>query len=172
MPPNRKIQLRNGFTLIEVMITVLVLSIGILGVAGMQSVGIKESQNAYFRTQASILANDIIERLYANRDESHAETGNVYESTGSSLGSCNNTCSAAELAAFDLVEWREAIINSRLPSGVGRVSRLNSVVNDDGDIVGAIYRIEIFWDEDRDGQLANNCDMAASDGCIRVVVHV
>ena len=42
----------HGFTLIEVMVTVFILSVGILGVAGMQAVSVRESGNTYHRTQA------------------------------------------------------------------------------------------------------------------------
>ena len=56
-----------GFTLVEVLVAVFVLAIGILGMAGMQAVGVRESQNTYYRTQADMLANDIIDRMRANR---------------------------------------------------------------------------------------------------------
>ncbi len=54
---------QRGFTLIEVMIAVLVLSIGLLGLAGLQVTALRNNQTAFLRTQAAILSGDIIERM-------------------------------------------------------------------------------------------------------------
>jgi len=56
----------SGFTLIEVLIAVLVLGIGLLGVAGLQSVALSMNQGSYVRTQATVLARDIADRMRAN----------------------------------------------------------------------------------------------------------
>jgi type IV pilus assembly protein PilV len=58
----------TGFSLIEVLIALLVLSIGLLGLAMLQIQGFKFIGNSYQRTQATILANDIIDRIRANRE--------------------------------------------------------------------------------------------------------
>ena len=75
----------SGFTLIEVLVAILILGIGILGMAGMQAMSVRESQNTYFRTQADMLAYDIVDRMRANRGE--AATTAAYVSDGSAPGS-------------------------------------------------------------------------------------
>jgi type IV pilus assembly protein PilV len=57
----------RGFTLLEMLVALLVLSFGLLGMAGLQATGLRNNSNAYHRTQASVIALDIIERMRANR---------------------------------------------------------------------------------------------------------
>ena len=56
----------SGFTLLEVMIAVFVLAVGLLGVAGMQMIGLRNNNSAALRTQAVFLAQDIADRMRAN----------------------------------------------------------------------------------------------------------
>lgn len=58
----------SGFTLIEVLITVVILSIGLLGMAGIQIQGLRGTTGSAVRSQATILANDIAERIRMNTD--------------------------------------------------------------------------------------------------------
>ncbi len=58
----------SGLSLIEILITVVVLSIGLLGIAGMQAFGMRYSHDSYARSQATMLANELIERMHANPD--------------------------------------------------------------------------------------------------------
>ncbi len=60
-------QNQQGFSLIEVMVTMLIVSIGLLGIAGIIMTSLKNSQSSYGRSQATLLANDIIDRMRANR---------------------------------------------------------------------------------------------------------
>lgn len=57
----------HGFTLIEVLVTMLILSIGLMGIAGLQAVSLKMNQSAHLSSQATFLAYDIIDRMRANR---------------------------------------------------------------------------------------------------------
>ena len=57
----------RGFSLVEALVALLVLSIGLLGIAGLQLTGMRNNQAAYLRSQAVVLADDILERMRANR---------------------------------------------------------------------------------------------------------
>ncbi len=59
-------QRQYGFSLLEVLIALLVLSIGLLGLAGLQTLGLKFNMQSYQRTQAALLAYDIVDRMRAN----------------------------------------------------------------------------------------------------------
>jgi|TARA_B110000240_G_C13428330_1_gene422572 type IV pilus assembly protein PilV len=61
--------LNSGFTLIEVLITLIVFSIGLLGLANLQGQSINSSYNAHLRTQATSLASSMIDRMRANRQQ-------------------------------------------------------------------------------------------------------
>jgi type IV pilus assembly protein PilV len=57
---------QRGFTLVEVLVTIIVMAIGILGVAGLQLAGMRSNHSAYLRTQATIAASDLIDRMRAD----------------------------------------------------------------------------------------------------------
>ncbi len=149
--------LRNqaGATLMEVLISLLILAIGLLGMSGLQTVSLRNTQSAYLRTQASLNSNDIVERVRANLQA--AETGNYDGIAGSATAACNTPagCTSAELAANDIAEWKAALA-ADLPAGAGTVC--NDSTPEDGtpaapacDGIGSLYAVKIWWDEDRDG---------------------
>lgn len=101
----------RGLTLIEVLVAVLVLSIGLLGMGALISVGIKNNQSAYFRTQATVLAYDILDRMRANRNAAQAGGYNVAVGAGAAGAGQANT---------DLTEWKNAL--ALLPGGDGGIA--------------------------------------------------
>lgn len=146
---------QSGTTLLEVLVALLILAIGLLGMLGLQTTSLRNTQSAYLRTQATILAEDIADRMRANRQG----TGSgAYDSASGLLNSsCNTTagCSAVAMAGHDLAQWQNAV-SGDLPSGAGRVC-VDSTP-DDGtpgapacDGSGSGYAIKIWWDDDRDG---------------------
>ncbi len=139
-----------GFTLLEVLVALLILSIGVLGLASLQFTGIKSNREVYYRTQAAILAQDIVGRLQANHQGNYL----MAASSGDAIRCQTPTgCSGEQLAADDLSLW-SAAIEARLPSGEGRVC-LDSSPND-GDSAdqpacdggGGIYAVKIWWGGD------------------------
>jgi type IV pilus assembly protein PilV len=101
----------QGFTLMEVMIAVLVLSLGLLGLAGLQATSLKANTSAAARGQATLLAYDIIDRMRANRDAALAGTYNNTVGTAPTSGGSNcqangADCDANAIAAYDLNQWK------------------------------------------------------------------
>jgi type IV pilus assembly protein PilV len=96
-----------GVGMIEVLITVLILAVGLLGVVAMQLTAKRNSYEATQRSIANSVARDIIERIRSNPDEIASYV--VDDLGGSSLvepTSCNTSvCTTAELAVRDLYEW-------------------------------------------------------------------
>jgi len=120
----------RGSTLIEVLIALLVLSVGLLGMAGLQTLAMRSSHDAYLRTQATMLAVDMVEGLKASGPH---EAG-----LGNALG-----------------DWQQAV--TALPAGEGQIC-LDSTP-DDGtpvspacDGLGSLHAVKVWWDADRDGQ--------------------
>ena len=70
--PNR-INRQSGLTLLEVMITVVILSLGLLGLAGLQMTGLKNNRNAYYNTVAAQVAQDLAERIKADQAGANAK---------------------------------------------------------------------------------------------------
>jgi len=121
-----------GFSLIEILISMLVLGIGILGMAALQLNSMKFNQTAAVRTQATFLAYDMSDRLRSNRAKARAgayDTGlDGVAPTGSSI------------TAIDLQQWKLAL-DTQLPAGAGAIER-------DGNVV----RITVQWSEGRIGE--------------------
>lgn len=107
-------QKQKGFSLLEILITLVIISFGLLGIAGVIVNSLKNNQSSYSRSQASLLANDIIDRMRANRTT--AETSPYpYNLT------ISGTPSGSGVVLNDLTEWR-ASLASAMPSGTGSVS--------------------------------------------------
>ena len=100
----------RGFTLVEALVALLALSIGLLGVAGLQLAGLKANLSASWRSQGTYLAYDIIDRMRANRDNRAAYVTGLGAAAG-----------GATTAAKDLVSWKSHL-SSTLPGGDGTVA--------------------------------------------------
>jgi type IV pilus assembly protein PilV len=116
----------QGFSLIEVLIALAVLSIGLLGLADLHTTTLRVNDGAYLRTQANVLAYNIIDRMRANA--SSAVNGDYNIGFGDSVTTqqCtgpDSACTPAELAEADLYAWTSALRDSSngLPRGQGSV---------------------------------------------------
>ena len=97
----------RGFSLIEVLVALLVLSIGLLGLAALQTTSLQYNTGSYFRTQATFLAYDILDRMRANSGAVVDSDGNGYDQPTSSAVTitvnCDTTsCTSADLATYDV----------------------------------------------------------------------
>jgi len=149
---------QSGFTLTEVLVAVLVLSIGLVGVAGLQAVSLQNNQSAFMRSQASALAYDLADRMRSNVPSA---LGGLYDPTAAGMASgCSSTsgCTPQDMAENDLAEWN-ATIATYLPMGQGFVC-IDSTPDDgtgSGDAqcdgAGTLFAVKIWWDDDRDGTI-------------------
>ena len=111
-----KITINSGFSLIEVMVAVLLLSFGMLGIAALQISTKSLTYDSFQRTVATQLTQDIIERIRVNPEESattYAGTYSYNDSRTKPSPDCGAvSCTSAELAVFDLWEWRESLLGA------------------------------------------------------------
>ncbi|MBF0460567.1 MAG: type IV pilus modification protein PilV [Magnetococcales bacterium] len=139
----------SGFTLIEILITLLVLSVGLLGLAMLQTRTIQATHSAYLRSQASWLAYDILERMRANLPAAQAGAYVTNYGVTYPLTDCLTvTCSTAQMTAFDLYQWKSDLA-ARLSAGDGAVA-LNTV-----NATTQIFTISVRWDDKRTGLAAS-----------------
>ena len=142
---------QTGFTLIEVLITMVILSIGLLGIAGMQAAGLRNNHSAYTMTQASNLAMDMIDRIRANSTAAADYVGfDSNTSVTANPGCISAGCTPAQLAEFDKFQWSqplEAADKPVLPDGRG-------VITQNGDEL----IVTILWHEAAyQGMTPNKC---------------
>lgn len=111
---------QSGMGMIEVLVALLVLAIGLMGVLGMETRGLQSNQAGYYQSQAMFLAQDILERIRANRE---AIDSYVIDFGAGSTGDCQTdtaTCKPTEMAASDLYYWKQSL-KDLLPSGDGKI---------------------------------------------------
>lgn len=100
----------------EILVTVVVISVGLLGVAALHTLSLRNGQYAHSRSQATSFANDIIDRMRANRDVAVTTTAYVI-----AIGTAAKT-TPTTLAEQDLKAWKDAL-KQALPSGDGSVAQ-------------------------------------------------
>jgi type IV pilus assembly protein PilV len=115
----------RGFTLVEGLIALLVVSIGLLGIAALYVETLQSGRSAQFRTQAVSIAADLADRIRANRVPVDAYTGVGLNAR----------------ATADLNEWH-ALVATQLPEGDGEVRFLVGTAT-----TPASYTIRVIWTE-------------------------
>lgn len=154
----------KGVSLIEVLIVMIIIAVGMLGLAGMQMVSIKQTTNSALQTQAMLLADDIVERMRANRNALFNGPSITAANYGKSIGSSFPTSAAAScssalgctpelMATADLAAWSTMIQNS-LPVDASRLSSDTFICLDrnaddaaDCDGGGSTFLIQLAWNE-------------------------
>lgn len=145
----------KGFTLLEVLVATVILAVGLLGISGLQVTGMRSNHSALMRSQATLLAYDMSDRMRANAEG--VSNGDYDKPTATASAACNTTtgCASDKMADNDMFLWSADITNT-LPTGEGVVCLDSSP--DDGtsstanacDGAGSSYVIKIWWRDSRD----------------------
>ncbi len=96
---------QKGILLIEVLLSILIFSFGILGLVGLQAVSIQNSANAEARNTASALANDIVSQMWVRQTSATSDAG----------------------LSADIASWKTRVSSSTLPNASGDVSVSNNL---------------------------------------------
>ena len=134
----------TGFSLIEVLVANVVLSIGVLGVSVLQTTSNVMTESSMHRAQASALAVEIVERMRVNTSE--AKSGNYNISALPTLTSdCSGVvdCTTGQMKDHDLRVWSARVVDL-LPSGTATIS---STV--DSGTVPVDITVTMQWDDSR-----------------------
>ena len=106
---------QKGFSLIEVLVALLILSIGLLGLAALQTTSLQYNTGSYLRTQATFLAYDILDRMRANSAAVADADGTGYDQPTSTAISfpvnCDlSQCTSSQLASYDVRKWYDRAV--------------------------------------------------------------
>jgi type IV pilus assembly protein PilV len=134
----------KGFSLIEVLVAVLVLAIGLLGVAALQINATRANQSAELRSQASMLAYFILDAMRANREAAISGAYNTESYPEHKL--CEAPSSPSTLAEKDQEAWLKALKHNLVdqPSTCGEIA-----CNID------TCTVKVYWDDSRAGGASN-----------------
>jgi type IV pilus assembly protein PilV len=115
---------QSGFSLLEVLVALLILSVGLLGLAGLQGRGLHDNNQALIRSRAVQCAEDILDRMRSNRTNAvgyEINLGTPDLDTRLDRGDLESALSGyAGIVRTDLVEWKNNLANS-LPEGDGSI---------------------------------------------------
>lgn len=103
--PASRQQSQVGMMLIEVMVSILIFSIGILGLVGLQTVATQNAASAEYRTIAATLANDMVAQMWIKKTANPSSAG----------------------ISSDITTWKTKVTNSILPNASGAVTRTNGL---------------------------------------------
>jgi len=125
-----------GSSMIEILVAVFILAVGLLGLASLQMISLKNINNTQFQTLATTYAYDMSERIRSNQ-----EGLSGYNNIESTISDPNCiTCTPTQMAQLDGFEWNRLIqsdvIDGGLPNGRGTVMK-----------DGSLYNITITWEE-------------------------
>ncbi len=138
----------QGFTLIEMLIAMIVLSVGLLGLAKLQSTGLRMNDSAYFRSQAVSLGYDMFDRMRGNRTQALAM---AYDTDDD--GAFGGAAAGGGLAAADVAQW-QALIDNLLPGAAADKEGNVTCVNPAGTNI-VRCQVTVQWDDSRAGGVAN-----------------
>ena len=128
---------QRGFSLVEVLITLVIMSVGMLGIAGLYVQSMQAGRTSMFRHNAVTLAGDVADRIRANPG-----AGIAYAAPNGANNNCVNggvDCSPAQMAAHDILQWKNQAIDT-LPAG-------EVLIVFDNSVIPPTYQITISWDE-------------------------
>lgn len=148
--------IQRGYSLVEVLVAVVIISVGILGIAGLQVISIQQNRSALVRAEATKYASDILDRIRVNRGEDY--TVDIASNPSAPPDCMAGTCSTAQMKSFDLNYWKCAI-NHKDDAGVvlgacgglGFQAADNFIPGGQGGIVltaNNVYEVTVRWKED------------------------
>lgn len=171
---------QHGVGLIEVLVAIVILAVGLLGVAGMTAASIQHNQTARMRGTGVLLVNDLAERARINitgfdNDGYKKEDKYSFTSTLTAPSGCTKTkpCDASNLAKYDMNQWLQNVYN-RLPGGSAYITTSKTCGASTAGSAGAAgsagtadgvrcMDVTLIWTEpsDLEGNLTQTCPKAA-----------
>lgn len=115
----------RGFNLIEILVTMLIMAVGLLGIAALQFKGLQYNTDAYSRSQINFLAYDITDRIRLNRANAASYVGN-YTIPATAPTGCTQSTGADK--DNDLACWRLAVYNSLPPGSEANITQASGVI--------------------------------------------
>ena len=159
---------QKGFSLIEALVAFLILSVGMLGIASLQTMSLKSGHTAALRTVAVMKVDEILESMRSNASEvlsyaaGPADMGTDNGCSETSVAAAN--CTPAQMAQDELFRWKNSLIEA-LPNNAGTTATVVITPAVAPDILNLVV-VSVNWNE-RDQETGNAANMNYS-----VAVHM
>lgn len=135
----------RGFAMLEVLISLLIIMVGVLGLAGLQMMSINNTEVARYESAAALLASNMATQMQANVAYWATAPAKITVAgaviTGGPAGGANcinAVCTPAQMANYDLLDWGGAMA-ANMPGGNGKIECLSSLP--------AVCQITLYWTE-------------------------
>lgn len=122
---------QSGFSMIEVLVAVLVLALGLLGFALLQTMNLRFTQSANYRTEATNLAYDLLDQMRANRFQAGQYAGAAgadFAPNSLAYAPCSRPVAAAATIAANITRWQCQVVEALGPSAGAAVTYVDGVV--------------------------------------------
>jgi type IV pilus assembly protein PilV len=136
--PNSRKKKQSGASMIELLVSLLIFSFGMLGLAGLQVRSLSMSQSSLYRSQATALTDDILDRMRADRDNALAGQWTT------ALTNASSSIATTPLAKSDMKDWK-ATVEALLPDGKASVAVGSGTVT-----------VTLQWDDTRGREAAQS----------------
>ena len=136
--------LQRGVSLVESMIALLVISVGLLGIAALQITAMKQNSSALNHSQAVWVGYNMADRIRANHDQFDRYAG-IDTNKAYTQDCSNGPCNAQQMVTSDAVDWSTIVQN--LPAGRGMI--ISPVAN--------ALVVAVMWDDEGTGATGTNC---------------
>jgi type IV pilus assembly protein PilV len=149
---------QRGVTLVESMIALLVISVGLLGIASLQITAMSQNTSSLNHSQATWYAYNMSDRIRANFGAYLGYNG--IDTAGGYSGDCTTSaCSTGQMITADAAEWETMVEN--LPGGRGRITLQNGLLV-----------VTVMWDDNGSGATGTGCvpTVATDLTCYQVTV--
>ena len=139
---------QTGGTMIEVLVTVVITAIGLLGLAVLQNTSIKVSYDSYVRTQVAFIGADLADRIRAN-----PQGGDYSLNFGANAGGdqecqdANSNCTPADLRQYDLSNWQQYALNLLPDADVAVEFDGGFELVEGVSVARGIYTVSVTWDD-------------------------
>lgn len=148
-PPRRRHSGASGFTLVEVLVALVVLSVGLLGIAKLSFSAVQANSSAYMRSQSSALMQQIIDNMHANRNQAvviqaYQIAYGVFPGAPAQDCSVVTTCVDADITAYDLYIWKQRLA-AALPNGDGQVLLTPTLLANGN--TGILATVSVRWND-------------------------
>jgi len=148
----------SGFTMIEVLVSIVIIAVGLLGLAGIQARAQQAELESYQRAQALILLQDMVDRINANRKTAGCyaftplpDNGSVFAGTGAAAPTCAGAFGTTQTRAqadADLLAWHNLLVGTAEALGANQVGAMigaRGCVSLDTTVNPNIYRVSVAW---------------------------
>jgi len=140
----RQLTSQKGMSLIEAMVALVVISVGLLGIAALQIVALQQNSSSQWHSQAVWFSYEMSDRITANKSVFNDYDG--IDTSGTYAQDCQaGPCTAAQMVTADAQDWKQRV--ETLPSGQGLIE---SSVNNE-------LVIKVMWDDEGTGASGTDC---------------